>query len=89
VKILKGGTLAASVASRENGEFDFQYLDAATYEIQVEMTGFGTARYIIVVKKPTRASNKMLRIELRVSSLDPCPADLRLIKKTTHQGSGS
>jgi Carboxypeptidase regulatory-like domain len=84
VKILKGGIEATSVATGENGEFDFQHLDAATYEIQVEMPGFITARYDIVVKRPSGACKKMLMIELRVGGMDLCPAEIRLVKKTTH-----
>jgi hypothetical protein len=84
VKILKGGIEATSVATGEIGEFDFPHLDAATYEIQVEMPGFSTARYNIVVKKPSGACKKMLSIELRVGAMDLCPAEIRLVKKTTH-----
>jgi hypothetical protein len=76
--------MLTSVATGQNGEFDIQHLDAATFEIQVEMPGFGTARYNIIVKKPSSACKKMHRIELRVAPPDLCPADIRLVKKTIH-----
>jgi hypothetical protein len=78
LKILTHGTELASVHTGQNGKFVFDRVDAGVYEIQVDASGFGTARYAIVVAKPGASCKKMLRIQLPLGI--EC-ADVQIVEK--------
>ena len=75
VTVLTGGTTVATSTTADAGEFDFDALDAGTYELDVIASGFRHARYQLTLSSPTTSCKNALRVQMEIGSLH-CEGDL-------------
>jgi hypothetical protein len=64
VTILKGETERVSKRTGTDGKFSFEPMEAGKYQIQVEASGFRTAKSSFVVVKPARKCKQALQVRL-------------------------
>jgi hypothetical protein len=80
IRVLKGGTEIASVATGVDGKFAFSELKAATYGLWVGAEGFRLFEFPIVVQNPSKQCRQVLEIVLLAGGLETCES-IRLVKR--------
>lgn len=66
IAIIQGGASVASAKTNDAGYFTFDSLKEGTFELSATAPGFQTARYKVLVRRPTMHWNRSLQIELAV-----------------------
>jgi hypothetical protein len=79
VVISEAGTTVASTTTGDAGSFRFDTLKEGAYELAATANGFQSARYKIVLHRPSTHWNRSLQIELAVG-LPHCGGEIRVAK---------
>jgi carboxypeptidase family protein len=81
VTLLKGETELVSKRTGTDGKFSFEPMQAGKYQIQVEATGFRTAKSSFVIVKPARKCKQALQVKLGFGF--ECDTGIALIREKT------
>jgi hypothetical protein len=81
VTVLKNGVGIATAQTGEDGKFSVEGLNAGSYEILAEATGFPGFRFPVVVEKPAKICKRVLQVELRVGRMENCGGTVRIVKQ--------
>ena len=79
VAIFQEGAPVASATTGDNGVFRFDTLKEGDYELGATASGFQSARYKVVLHRPSSHWNRSLQVELAVG-LPHCGGELRVVK---------
>ena len=79
VVITEANATVASTTTGDAGGFRFDTLKEGAYELAATVNGFQSARYKIVLQRPSTHWNKSLQIELAVG-LPHCEGEIRVVK---------
>lgn len=79
VEVTQDGESVASTTTGDSGSFKFDTLKEGAYELAVRGNGFQSARYKIVLHRPSMHWNRSLEIELAVG-FPHCGGEIRVAK---------
>jgi hypothetical protein len=79
VVIFQEGTSVVSATTGDTGTFRFDTLKEGAYELAATANGFQSARYKVLLHRPSSHWNRSLQIELAVG-LPHCGGEIRVVK---------